>query len=223
MRNFSDYERRVLDKLCRVDPTELITISKFISDQIFTLNSGLVLAFLPERGEAILYLKGSLEDASNRQRMVEFLDLISLIEYLRSERYIHNIHFAATAGLFIMGEGISDPSQNDEGDVVLNKQGHHIKPADAGWIYNADDYREYQGLILKKNESSLFDVIGSFVSSPLVPTQELMDFVDNGYKTTEDLRYAQSKLYTKIALSVAIFFGLVSTFIGISSLFKGCG
>jgi len=223
MRSFSDYEKRVLDQLCRVDPTELVTISKFISDQIFTRQSDLVLAFLPQRGEAILYMKGSIEDASNRQRMVDFLEVIALIEYLRSERYIHNIHFTATAQLFIMGEGFNDLSKNDQGDIVLDNQGHHIKPDDAGWIYNSNDGREYQGLIFKKNESSLFDVIGSFVSSPLVPTQELRDFVDNGYKTKEDLRYVQSKRYTKWALGVAILFGVVSTFIGILSLLTGCG
>ena len=222
MRSFSEYEKRVLDQLCRVDPTELITISKFISDQIFTINSGLALAFLPSRGEAVLYLKGTIEDPSNRQRMVEFLELISLIEYLRSERYIHSIHFAATAQLFIMGEGFDEISQNDQGDIVLNKLGHHIKPADAGWIYNAQGGKEYQGLILKKSESSVYDVISNFVSSPLVPTQELKEFVDNKYQTREGLRYAQSKRYTRLALGVAIFFGVVSTLIGIMPLWAGC-
>lgn len=218
MRSFSEYEKRVLEELCRVDPTQLITISKFISDQIFTINSGLALAFLPGRGEAVLYLKGTIEDPSNRQQMLEFLELISLIEYLRSERYIHSIHFATTAQLLIMGEGFDDILQNDRGDIVLNSLGHHIKPADAGWIYNAEGFKEYQGLILKKNESSVYDVISNFVSSPLVPTQELKEFVDNKYQTREDLRYAQSKFYTRLALGVAIFFGVVSTLIGIMPL-----
>jgi len=223
MRSFSDYEKRVLDQVCRVDPTELITISKFISDQVFTVNSGLALAFLPGRGEAVLYLKGTIEDASNRQRMVEFLELISLIEYLRSERYIHNIHFTADAQLFIMGEGFCDISQNNRGDIVLNEEGHHIKPADAGWIYNSQGDKEFQGVILKKDESSIYTVISNFISSPLVPTQELKDFVDNGYKTKEDVRYAQSKRYTRWALGIAIFFGVVSTLIGIVSLLTRCG
>lgn len=218
MRSFSDYEKRVLDQLCRVDPTELITISKFISDQIFTINSGIALAFLPSRGEAVLYLKGTIENASNRHRMMEFLELISLIEYLRSERYIHSIHFAATAQLSLLG--FDDISQNERGDIVLNKLGLHIKPADAGWIYNAQGGKEYQGLILKKSESSIYDVISNFVASPLVPTQELKEFVDNKYRTKEDLRYAQSKRYTRLALGLAIFFGVVSTLIGIMQLWK---
>lgn len=222
MRSFSDYEKRVLDQICRVDPMELITMSKFISNQIFTVNSGLALAFLPSRGEAVLYLKGTIRDASNRQRMLEFLELISLIEYLRSERYIHSIHLTATAQLYIMGEGFDDISNNDRGDIVLNKLGHHIKPADAGWIYNSQGVKEYQGLIFRKNESSVYDVVSNFVSSPLVATQELQDFVNSGHKTREDVRYEQSKLYTRWALGVAILFGIVSTFIGVISLVTGC-
>ena len=223
MRSFSDHEKRVLDQICRVDPAELITISRFISDQIFTVNSGMALAFLSGRGEAILYLKGSVEDASNRQRIVEFLELVSLIEYLRSERYIHSIYFEAASQLFMMGEGFDKVSKNQSGDIVLNDEGLHIKPADPGWIFNSQGEKEYQGLILRKNESSIFDVISKFVSSPLVPTQELKEFVNNAYKTKEDLRYAQSKRYTRWALGVAILFGIVSTFIGIVPLLEGCG
>jgi len=221
MRNFSDYEKAVLDKISRVDPADLITISKFLSDQIFTANSGMALVFIPERGEAILYLKGSTRDESNRQRMAEFLELVSLIDYLKSERYIHSIHFNAAAGLFVMGESFRNISQNNRGEIVLDDQGNHIKPSDAGWIYNSNDEREYQGLVLKKDESSLFNAISGF-ASPLAPSQELRDFVDNGYQTKEDLRYMQSKRYTKWALGVAILFGVVSTLLGLLPLLMGC-
>lgn len=221
MRNFSGYEKAVLHKISQVDPADLITISKFLSDQIFTANSGMALVFIPERGEAILYLKGTIEDESNRQRMAEFLELVSLIEYLKSERYIHSIHFAAAAGLFVMGESFRNISLNKRGEIILDDQGNHIKPSDAGWIYNSNDEREYQGLVLKKDESSLFTAISDF-ASPLAPSQELRDFVENGYQTKEDLRYMQSKRYTKWALGVAILFGVVSTLLGLLPLLMRC-
>jgi|LFRM01.1.fsa_nt_gb hypothetical protein len=221
MRNFSGYEKAILDKVSQVDPADLITISKFLSDQIFTANSGMALVFIPERGKAILYLKGSIRDEPNRQKMAEFLELVSLIEYLKSERYIHSIHFAATAGLFVMGESFRNISQNERGEIVLDGQGNHIKPSDACWIYNSNNEREYEGLVLNKDESSLFTAISGF-ASPLAPSQELRDFVGNGYKTKEDLRYMQSKRYTKWALGVAILFGVVSTLLGLLPLLMGC-
>lgn len=222
MRSFSDYEKSVLKKLCQVDPVDLITISKFISDNVFTVESGLGLVFLPSRGEAILYLKGSLKDDANRKRMVQFIELVSLIEYLRSERYLHKIDSAAGAEFFIIGEGFDGVSQNSEGDIILNKYGLHIKPSDAGWICNSEGGREYQGLVFKKSESSLYDVISKFISSPMVPSQELMDYVKNEYRTKGDVQYSQSRLYTRIGIGIAIFFGVISTAIGITPLLSVC-
>ncbi len=222
MRNFNDYEKSILDKLSQVDPEDLITISRFISDSVFTVESGLALVFIPARGEALLYLKGTLEDAINRKRMVQFIELVSLIEYLRSERYLHKIDSAAGAEFFIIGEEFDDISQNAGGDIVLNNSGLHIKPSDAGWIYNSEGGREYQGLIFKKNDSSLYEVISSFISSPLVPAQELKDFVNNKYRTKEDIRYSQSSFYTWLAIGIAIIFGVISTVIGVAPLISGC-
>ncbi|MDZ7843052.1 MAG: hypothetical protein U5R46_19875 [Gammaproteobacteria bacterium] len=214
----SDYEKKVLKHLSGVDPTELITVSKFISDELFSIDSGLALAFLPKQEVAILYLRGKKEESSNRQRLAEILELLSLIEYLRAERYIHSIRFSAKESLFIMCKDFDDISQNRESEIVLNKAGYHIKPTDPGWIYDSHGTKQFEGLVFKKHESSIYDVVSSFVSSPLVPTPELKEFVANGYRTKEEMRYARSIFYTRVALGVAIFFGAISTFIGLLSL-----
>ena len=93
MRNFNEYEKDIINRISKINPIDMITISKFIQEELFSINSGLALAFLPSQKVAILYLKGKKEDDINRQRMIEFFELISLIDYLRTERYIHIYNF----------------------------------------------------------------------------------------------------------------------------------
>lgn len=46
MRSFNGYEKSILNKLCQVDPFDLITISRFISDNVFTVESGMALGVI---------------------------------------------------------------------------------------------------------------------------------------------------------------------------------
>ena len=218
MRDLSEYEKSVIKKISEISPLDLVTISGFISEQLFSIESGMALVFLPDRGEALLYLRGKKEDEINRQRMAEFLELLSLIDYLRTERYIHSLIFSASAPFFVMCKDFDSVSQDENNNIILNKDGYYIDPKNPSWIFSADGSKEFEGLLFTKEQSSIYQILENIISSPLAPTQELKGFVSNNFKTKEELKHSQAMLYTRIALGVAIFFGVISTIIGLSGM-----
>lgn len=220
MRDLSEYEKSVVKKISEINPVDLVTISKFISDTLFSIESGVALVFLPDRGEALLYLKGKKEDVINRKRMVEFLELLSLIDYLRTERYIHSITFSASSHFFVMCKDFDTVSQDKKNNIILNKEGYYIDLKNPNWIFNSDGSREFEGLLFTKEQSSIYQILENIISSPLAPTQELKGFVSNNFKTKEELKHSQTMLYTKIALGVAILFGIVNIIIGLFNSFQ---
>ena len=211
MRNLSEYEKTVIKKISEVNPVDMITISRFISETLFSIESGLALVFMPDRREALLYLKGKKEDEINRQRMAEFFELLSLIDYLRVERYIHSITFSTSGQLIVICKDFDHISQDKNNNIILDKKGHYIAPNNPSWILNADGAREFEGLLFTKEQSSIYEILDTIINSPLIPTQELKGFVANNFKTKEEIKHAQAMLYTKIALGIAILFGVIST------------
>jgi len=202
MRDLSEYEKSVIRKISEINPVDMITISKFISDTLFSIESGMALVFLPDRGEALLYLRGKKEDAINRQRMAEFLELLSLIDYLRVERYIHSITFSTSAQLFVICKDFDSVSQGENHIIILNKNGYHIDPKNPSWLLGADGSREFEGLLFTKEQSSIYQILENIINSPLVPTQELNPSSTNYSKKCAKLSKKQGKAVVSLLFAL---------------------
>ena len=71
--------------------------------------------------------------------------------------------------------------------------------------------------------SNLSALLDKYVCAIIHPTQELVDFVNNRFKTKEDIQYANTTRRSRWGLAVAIVVGIVSILIGvIGIIINGC-
>ena len=94
MRNLSNYEKEIVKYISNIKPKDIIDGKKFVLDNFFSLEKDILLLWLPNMGEkAILYIKGKKDDTCFTEKLQKFLELISIIEDLKIERYLNNFEF----------------------------------------------------------------------------------------------------------------------------------
>jgi len=221
MREFNSREKSIIKKIASIAIGDLRTFSSFLQEDVFSVQNGTAFIFLPEKEIAIFYIKKSLNDSDTRMKISEFLELISLTEYLRKERYIHSFQFGHAKGLNVMCKEFDNIHENVNKEICLNSIGHHIKPSDAGNIYDANNDVVFKGFAFAKNESSIYDIMENNLTSPFSPTEELKQFVKQGFKDSAQIKHEQTLFYSKIAIGVAVFFSLVSLLVNLLSVLFG--
>ena len=214
MREFNTREKKIIKNISIIKAGELRTFSNFLQENCFSLKDGTVFIFLPSQQIAILYIKSSFNDSEVRKKISEFLELISLTEYLRSERYIYSFQFACAQGLNVMCKDFNKISQTPNKDINLNAN-YHIKPSDAGNIYDKNNAIKFKGFSFKKGESSIYDIMEKNLTSPFSPTEELKQFVKQGFKDNAQIKHEQTLFYSKLAIGVAFIFSFISIVISI--------
>jgi len=215
MREFSNREKCTIEKIASIEVGDLRTFANFLQEDVFSIQNGTAFLFLPEKDIAIFYIKASLSESEKKVKISEFLELISLVEYLRLERYIHSFKFGHAEGLNVMCKEFRSIAQNSAGDITLDEIGHHIKPSNPGNIYDANNQIVFTGFAFKKDESSIYDIMENTLSAPFSPTEELKQFVNHDFKDGAQIKHDQTLFYSKIAIGVAVFFSLISLLVNL--------
>ena len=91
MRKFNDREKDIIKKLSEISFSDTEYFSHFLKTKYFTQNSNKALHILSRENKALLYVKEAIYDDNKlrKKELGEFLELISLIIYLRENRYIN--------------------------------------------------------------------------------------------------------------------------------------
>ena len=79
MREFNSREKNIIRKLADNEIGNLATLGRFLHENIYSIDNGTALVFIPEQHTVILYIKKSFSDAKKKVKIAEFLELISLI------------------------------------------------------------------------------------------------------------------------------------------------
>ena len=211
MREFSPSEKAIIEKITSVEASDLYTFSRFLQNCIFTEESGSALFFIHEKKVALFFVKTSFPDSEHRRKLSEFLELLFLLEYLENERYIYLLPSnAATTGLKVMHEGFDQLHQNpDTKDVLLNRQGDRMIPSEAGFLFNKTGEKIFKGLSIEGSQP-LYQILEAKLDAPFCCSEDLRQYVKNGYKDVSQMRHEQSIKHTKIALGVALITSVIS-------------
>lgn len=177
MRDFSDFEKKKIERIIRFNKP---CIGDFIADSIL-VDRGIII----DRQKKEISLLFPNTDSS---AMYDFFDLLSLIEYLESERLI----FVHTNPTPFTGNFLS-----------------------SNWRYNAqiNQITDLNGNVMPPSTkidipTNVFDLIIKYVNTFYYPISELKLLVENDFETLEKKQLKESLTqtkYSKWAFYIALF------------------
>jgi hypothetical protein len=210
MRKYNRREKEFLTLLAKETENKLEIFSYFMQNDFFTKSSNLALAILPPRNAAILYIKKNVfDDLSSRKiETRNFVEILSLIEYLKQNRLIDIIPIPAPPDVTIhlMRADFNTPTIDPKSsDLLLNTNGLHIKNNDIGKIYDSKNQVVFEGVTLEKYTYEL--ILNNFMGLLFV-SEELKDYVKRRFKSVEDRRYRIGQIATWVSICIALIFGI---------------
>jgi len=213
MKTFNKREKAILDMLVNISNESPEFFSFHLQNSYFRNLTASALFVLPQTKQIILYIpKIDFQDPNKRKKiMIEFLEFLSLIKFLKNERFIDVIQLAdITQPLYIMGKGF-DKAQEDPVSkfIILNDQGDHIDPNQFQLIMdsNSDVIFEGSGLTNEIYQQIIENCMGL-----LFVSEDLKEFVKNKYKSKEDLRYKYGQIATWTGIGLALVFGILGLY-----------
>lgn len=219
MRSLSDFEKNILifmvsDKY-KEEPTDrcvVTLIDKFC--QVYLIEWDDVFS-------SLTVAHSSREDWLQVRNRI--FDLLVLLDYLETNKYI---------GIF--------PSNIYEGNQIYDRskysvegKAHEMSIYEKGIKLDIKTSNQQLNNILSKDWKRLIrpgvyiertgigETLQRYANSTFHPTQALKDFVNNGFKTYDQLRFEKTYRSNWISIWVAIAIGFVSILIGVASIVLG--
>jgi hypothetical protein len=214
MRKYNNREKDFLKLLEEISNDDLEFFSFFLQNKYFTKNKNSALFVLPQQKTALLFIRKSFFDdiKLRKDELKKFIEVVSLVENLKADRYINLIPNpdAQNKSMHIMHDSFNSPKQDiPTSNIILNEEGMHLKFPDFSKIYNSRNEIQFEGV---KLEEHTYNLIMNNLMGLLFVSEELKDFVTNGFKSTEDLRYRNGQIATWFGLILALIFGLFGIF-----------
>lgn len=213
MRKFNTREKRFLKLLEEISTKDLEFFSFFMQQKYFTKDSTSLLILIPEKTKALLYIQKDVFDnlSSRKQEIRNFIEILSLIEYLKQNRLIDIIPNpqAQKIGMHFMYEEFDSPHQDSLSlNIILNKKKSYLKMSDFK-IYDVNNQVLFEAVELEKHT---YDIIMKNLMGLLFVSEELNYFVKRGFKSVEDIRYKYGQIATWVSISIAFIFGLLGIY-----------
>ncbi|WP_159023275.1 hypothetical protein [Formosa sp. L2A11] len=214
MRTFNEREKEVLKMLYNISNDKLELFSFHLQHKYFKDLTNSALFLFPKREEVILYIpKVHFDDLEKRKSiMMEFMEFLSLISFLKEERFINIIpnEDVGKSELHIMRKDFNNPKiEQSTQNIILNENGDYIDTKQAHLILDSDSEIIFEGVGLQK---LIYNQVTENCMGLLFVSEELKEFVRNKYMSKEDLRYKRSQIATWIGISLAIIFGILGLF-----------
>jgi hypothetical protein len=210
LRQFNENEKEFIKSLVEVSASKLISISYFLQEKYFIEKSNSALIVLPKERSAILYIsKEHFDNLDLREiEFRRFMEILLLIEHLKNDKYIDIIPNleAENTLMHILHKSFNKQNQDVKtSNISLNEKGMHLKHPDVSKIYNSNDEVEFIGIALKDHTYRL--IIDNLMGGLFV-SQELINFVKKGFRSTQDRRYRNGQITTWTGLTLALAFGV---------------
>lgn len=209
MRKFSIREKEFLILLENISKDEMQFFSFFMQNKYFTRDKKTALGIFPPKAEALLFIQKNTFDNLKLRKVVyrEFMEIIFLIEHLKQNRLIDILpnQEAQKQGLQIMREEFSINQTKQNSNIILNNEDLHFKFPELGKIFNKGNDVAYEAMSLGKDT---YDLIMNNLMGLLFVSNELIEFVQNGFRSEEDIRYKRNQFATWISIFIAFVFGL---------------
>jgi hypothetical protein len=199
MRKFNEREKEIIKKLSLITFSETEFFSFFLQTKYFTKDNNKALFIIPKQNKALLYVnKENFDNINSRKKELgEFLELISLIIYLKENRYI-NIYpndEILNSELLIMKDSFNSTSNVIPNIIKLNVDGDYIDTNNFSFIYNNNNNVIYQAIDV---DSNVYDLIKNNFFGLLYVSEELIQLSNNNFISEEESRFKTQLLEDEV-------------------------
>lgn len=190
MRKFNDREKEIIKKLSQITFSETEFFSHFLQTKYFTNENNKALFILTKQNKALLYIRKELFNETNswKKEFGEFLELISLIIYLKENRYI-NIYpnnEILKSELLVMKESFNSLSNTIPETLKLNSTGDYINTGNFSFIYNSINEIIYEAVEI---DSNVYELIKDNFFGLLYVSEELIQLSNSNFISEEESRF----------------------------------
>jgi len=212
MRKYNQIEKDFLKLLIKISNEDSEFLSYFLQKHYFTRQKGLALVVLTVQKEILLYIKKDIfDDLSKRKKeLINFINILHLIDYLKENRLISILENkqAYNIDAHFMYEDFDQPKQNNN-LLELNSQGLYINTKDPSKIYDQNQNIIFEAIKLDNN---IYDSVMNNFFGLLFVSEDLKEYVNNGFESSEDLRYKRAQITTWVSIFIAFLFGLLGLY-----------
>ena len=212
MRKYNQTEKDFLKLLVKINNEDAEFISYFLQKYYFTKQKKSALIVLTTQKETLLYIKKEVFDDlfKRKKELINFINILHLIDYLKENRLISilenqqshkiNAHF--------LYEDFNQPTLHNN-NLELNSQGLYIDISNPNKIYDQKQKVIFEAI---KLDSNIYDSIMSNFFGLLFVSEDLKEYVNNDFKSTEDLKYKKAQIATWVSIFIAFLFGLLGLY-----------
>ena len=212
MRKYNQVEKDFLKLLIKISNEDTEFLSYFLQKHYFTKQKGLALVVLTAQKEILLYMKKDIFDnlSKRKKELINFINILHLIDYLKNNRLISILENkqAYKVNAHFMYENFDQPIQNNN-LLQLNSQGLYININDPSKIYDQNKNITFEAIKLDNN---IYDLVMNNFFGLLFVSEDLKEYVNNGFKSTVDLRYKRAQITTWVSIFIAFLFGLLGLY-----------
>jgi hypothetical protein len=211
MREFNFREKKQIRLLTEISFENVELFSHFLQEKYFTKTSNIALFILAQQNSSLLYFKKEIFDdiKKRKQEYGEFLELISLIKYLKENRYITIFDIDKKNDIYVLKQDFL-PIPNPDKIQFLNNQ--NILTIDPGAPVNITNENNDIIYCAHTLDKSINDFILENFTGLAYVSEDLKYFVKNNFKTKEDIRFINTQSATWISIFLATIIGLYSIF-----------
>jgi hypothetical protein len=199
MRKFNQREKEIIKNISSITFSEIEDFSYFLRTKYFIEENNKALLLLPKINTALLFIKKEIFDNVNnsKKEFGEFLELISLIIYLKENRYItiYPNKEILSSELLVMKESFNSIRALPNQLLQLNDNGDYIDKNNPSLVYDRNHDIIYEAM---KIESDIYDLIKNNFVGLLYVSEELIQFSNNNFITEDELRFTKQLLEDKI-------------------------
>jgi GH25 family lysozyme M1 (1,4-beta-N-acetylmuramidase) len=191
MRAFTEIEKRFIRRLVSMPADGVFSISQLLAQTLFTKRYRRALILQTEARFAVLYIHAEIFKDENlrKKETALFLDILSLIRYLRDQRYI-SLFIGTTTRLkpmYFWQDVVTYPVPKKD-KVVLNDNGYYT--AHPEFICDKNDRVVYQGILF---DTDAYDMMAENLVGSVYISRALRELVQRNFRSKEDIRFEKLK------------------------------
>jgi hypothetical protein len=182
MRPFNNREKRILEKVSKMEPGDPRTFPLFMQEEIFT-DSGKIapIIYNSDHQQGIMVGVRSEDQKDIIHAVDTFIEAVLLIDYLSKNDYIVSasekpLEPPALMPLYSEFNDVSISQENPE-VILLNQQGHHFLANKPDYIFDKVNKPIFKLILLPSQGFSLYKIFTRNLLGRMYIRQELKELV----------------------------------------------
>lgn len=214
MREFNSREKDIIKLINKIEIGSTDTFSRVLQEKYFNIQKNRALVVIHTNQDVLLFIaKNDFDDDSRRAKAIgELWELVTLILYLNSERYLSILPITTNSQIDFMYKGFVNLSSTPQNITFTDTDGTISN-------FYTDRIEKSNGTIsfMSVSIKPLYEPIKRNLLGIIYPTEGIKSLVKNKFKSGEEIKFNKQYRLSWAGLLTAIIIGFTGIFYSIYS------